>query len=253
MKASSSSPRKLRQLSASLTHDINLYALGATAVGVSALALTPPNPAEAKIVYTPAHIRIAAGDVVPIDVNHDGINDLRFFKDTHTGIGKTFRSVLGIDSYEVDGKVARYNFDGQWWPRALKAGVSVGKQLRFDRNGAPLAAYCWIPGSGFCPTYPYGAWARKGKGLKNHYLGLEFKINGRMHYGWARLTVDPFKGGKRDIVGHLTGYAYETVPNKPIITGKTKGADVMTVQPLSLGHLARGASLLSVNATVGHW
>jgi hypothetical protein len=40
----------------------------------------------------------------------------------------------------------------------------------------------------------------------------------------------------------LTGYAYETIPNKPIIAGKTKGPDVFTVQPGSLGHLARGAS-----------
>ena len=41
----------------------------------------------------------------------------------------------------------------------------------------------------------------------------------------------------------LTGYAYETVANKPIITGKTKGPDVITMQPDirpgSLGGLAR--------------
>ena len=42
----------------------------------------------------------------------------------------------------------------------------------------------------------------------------------------------------------LTGYAYETVPNKPIIAGKTKGPDVATL-PMetragTLGHLALG-------------
>jgi hypothetical protein len=46
------------------------------------------------------------------------------------------------------------------------------------------------------------------------------------------------------ITATLTGYAYETVPNKPIIAGKTKGPDVITVQPDtapgSLGRLALG-------------
>jgi hypothetical protein len=36
------------------------------------------------------------------------------------------------------------------------------------------------------------------------------------------------------------GYAYETIPNKPIVTGQTKGPDV--VEPATLGHLARGAA-----------
>jgi hypothetical protein len=42
----------------------------------------------------------------------------------------------------------------------------------------------------------------------------------------------------------LTGYAYETIPNKPIITGKISGPDVMTLEPGSLGALAAGASRL---------
>jgi len=33
------------------------------------------------------------------------------------------------------------------------------------------------------------------------------------------------------IVATLTGYAYETIPNKAIIAGKTKGLHVVTVQP----------------------
>jgi hypothetical protein len=37
-----------------------------------------------------------------------------------------------------------------------------------------------------------------------------------------------------------TGYAYESVPNKPIVAGKTKGPDVITVLPGSLGQLAAG-------------
>jgi hypothetical protein len=52
---------------------------------------------------------------------------------------------------------------------------------------------------------------------KPTYLGLKFVIKGKTHFGWARIG---FENGTT-----LTGYAYETIPNKPIITGKTKGSE----------------------------
>jgi hypothetical protein len=66
----------------------------------------------------------------------------------------------------------------------------------------------------------FRAWANGGKGFKGHYLGLKFLINGKVHYGWARLNTT---GGPAGTV--LTGYAYETVPGKAIIAGQRKGAD----------------------------
>jgi hypothetical protein len=50
-----------------------MYALAASAAGVSLLALTPP--AEAKIIYTPAHRVIGPHDSYNIDLNHDGTTD----------------------------------------------------------------------------------------------------------------------------------------------------------------------------------
>jgi hypothetical protein len=79
---------------------------------------------------------------------------------------------------------------------------------------------------------------------------------GKTHYGWARLSVKAFFGA---ITATLTGYAYETIPNKSIIAGRTKGATdewdeedcgpgasltsptSETPQPASLGMLALGA------------
>jgi len=59
-----------------------------------------------------------------------------------------------------------------------------------------------------------------------------------VHFGLARFSVrvhaDPVS-----ITATLTGHAYETIPNKPIITGKTDGEDEAT-----LGHLATGASAI---------
>jgi hypothetical protein len=77
--------------------------------------------------------------------------------------------------------------------------------------------------------------------VQHRYLGFEFFIKGKVHYGWARMNVT-FSG--RTVTAVLTGYAYETVPNKPLITGKTTGPDVITLRPGTLGRLARGASTI---------
>jgi hypothetical protein len=94
--------------------------------------------------------------------------------------------------------------------------------------------------------------------VKNRYLGIEFMIKGKIHYGWARLSVSVDNDGL-DIEGTLTGFAYETIPNKPIITGKTEGPEEGSndganpatlneplLQPASLGLLSMGSPALSV-------
>ena len=91
-------------------------------------------------------------------------------------------------------------------------------------------------------------------GVINHYLGLAFTVNGETHFGWARLSVKT--GPRRAFHALLTGYAYETVPSKPIITGQTTDeaeipqaslAPPAAAQPqsASLGALALGSSGLS--------
>ena len=66
-----------------------------------------------------------------------------------------------------------------------------------------------------------------------------FFVKGKKHYGWARVSVQatqhPFT-----VTGTLTGYACETIPNKPIKAGQTHDGDEAT-----LGRLAQGASVVS--------
>ena len=111
---------------------------------------------------------------------------------------------------------------------------------RFDGGGATMARAYTLRGI----PYFRGQWANAGKGVRDRYLGLKFQINGETHFGWARLNVSVQSHGPANVTATLTGYAYETVANKPIIAGKTKGADVITVQPATLGHLAAGASVI---------
>jgi hypothetical protein len=102
----------------------------------------------------------------------------------------------------------------------------------------------------------WGEWLNK----SNRFLGFAFHINGEVHYGWARLSVSWNR--RWNLSAHLTGYAYETVPNKPIIAGDTgsgsadnKSAPANTTRSESvseaesratLGALALGADGIAV-------
>jgi hypothetical protein len=81
-----------------------------------------------------------------------------------------------------------------------------------------------------------GSWLGLNKAKR--YLGLKIQVRGRTHYGWARFTVVNTK--RALVAASLTGYAYETIPNKPIIAGKTKATDDGVDQPATLGRLALG-------------
>ena len=60
--------RNTAKLSTSLSHNLNMYALAASAAGVGVLALA--SPAEGKIVYTPAHKSIILSLTTLVRVKH---------------------------------------------------------------------------------------------------------------------------------------------------------------------------------------
>jgi hypothetical protein len=220
-------PQKPANLSESTLHRLNMYMLAASATGVGMLAAA--QPAEARIIYTPAHIRIAQNGTVTIDLNHDGIPDfsVRNYCNCTTYAPGGFLEA-GV---ELTNEVWGIQSAGRWMGAALKKGVRVGENRAFKPSAGSL--YMAIVSQ----QSNVGPWA----GRKDAYLGLQFQVSGKTHYGWARLRVftqetQPF------IRATLIGYAYETIPNKPITTGNTKGPDVITVQSASLGDLAAGAS-----------
>ena len=73
-------------------------------------------------------------------------------------------------------------------------------------------------------------------GLENHYLGLAFVIDGKTHFGWARLSVNGY------YCPCIGGYAYETEPGKAIIAGDEGSSANAEIVPGSLGALALGAA-----------
>jgi len=127
-------------------------------------------------------------------------------------------------------------FKGYVLASALKRGSRIGPGRHFSDQTAAMVGI----DSAYPFNYVFGQWVN----VQRRYLGLRFKIKGQTHYGWARLNVRVVLPPHSAITAVLTGYAYETIPNRPILAGKTKGPDVTTVSPASLGHLAAGASAI---------
>jgi hypothetical protein len=230
-------------LSRTLDHRLNLYSLAASAAGVSVLALA--SQAEARIVFTPAHIKLTPNHKLAIDLNHDGIKDFELL-DQAAGSS----DFLEIKALQTGNALAQANTDcnPSVGVAALKAGVLIGKGQTFSNNVYCMAQYIGADGGSL------GSWAG---GVAHRYVGARFVIKGNQHFGWIRLSVS-----RAPFVAHMTGYAYETTPNKPIIAGKTKGFEEVSAmptasddQPASLGVLAMGYSGLSIwrrRERVGH-
>jgi hypothetical protein len=228
--------RKPSNLSQSLQQHLNAYAITASAAGVGMLALA--KPAEAKIVYTPAHVTIGHGGAQHfyIDLNHDGVNDFAIGTNHNSC---TSECVAALNAYpafgvnEIGGKKGAHA--SSFYASALREGARIGPGGAFG-TGGPLG--CVMVGLfSLTSRRVWGDWDN----VSNRYLALRFRINGKIHYGWARLNAEDHG---HYIRATLTGYAYETVPNEPIVAGKTKGPDVIALEPDGLGALAVGSSRL---------
>lgn len=239
--ATASSSRRLTHLPPKLDAQLLAYAAAATAAGVGLFTQS----AEAKIVYTAANVNIPYNTNVPIDLNNDGTADFLLFmgfnQDARRYPEGGFASWLDI--YPETG-------NGVWAAQtakfvcaaALPAGVPVGKGKElFSQDYLPLWQKSGSYTRGVSERCP---WAGKHRGA---FLGLRFIINHEVHYGWAHVTVGS--------ATTLDGYAYETVPNQPIDTGKTSGPDSVALmdrtpppapQPAGVGLLAQGSRGLAI-------
>ncbi len=235
-------PPVTADLSKSLHRQLNGYTLAAGAAGIGILILA--QPAEAKIVYTPTHHVIGKNGRYKLDLNNDKLADFMLVN-THgcnTDYCVDALSVIPIGNNGVEG--AR-GFLSIPYASALKRGDLIGPKAHF--SGKLMASSQSSQGS-------LGRWLN----VTNGYLGLKFTIRGKTHFGWARLTVQAL--GQAFIKATLTGYAYETVPNKKILAAHTKGkqeidsvvhadpVDVTmpTTERAMLGALALGAPGLSI-------
>ena len=233
--------------SATLQHRINAYALTATAAGVGLLALAPF--ADAKVVYTPTQVNLTRPhSFYQLDLNHDGVVDFTLANAVTTNTDQFFWQLfLGVPTGNaVVGTFVYHGFPID--PRPMRAGSKIGPGLNFYKSRGVLATV-YYGGGGLSIR---GEWPD----LNDRYLGLKFQINGETHYGWARMNV-LVNTTKLAVFSRLTGYAYETDANTPIIAGQTHDniaapqaalaqPPVATVQPVFLGALALGSNGITI-------
>jgi len=198
-------------------------------------------PTQAQIVYTPSNIPLAhslygIAGVTQLDLNNDGIADFTFASFIYAESSRSF-DFLAIDGRQAGNSVVGVLLKGQSYITAavLPRGVEVGPNNSFA-NGADMAR---IFGSHY-GHFASGGWIP----IEAGYLGLKFVISGAIHYGWV-LVKFPYPYGFNS--GSIYGYAYESTPNEPIITGKTTGDEQANatvpdvLKKPSLGVLATGA------------
>src|SRR5262249_1356268 len=73
--------------------------------------------------------------------------------------------------------------------------------------------------------------------VTNRYLGVRFRIDGQVHYGWIgfrSVTID-----QDEFTAAFGGWAYETESGKTIVTGD-RGTNSAVIQPTALEILAAG-------------
>jgi hypothetical protein len=209
-----------RAINKGLTKQLLAYA---TIAGAGAAACA--SHAQAEVVYTP--IRTNLDFIYPFDLNHDGIPDFQ--------VGSFYLSgfdTLGVYPLVTGNKIAGTKrnrcFDFGTDAAALPAGAPIGPGRSFQSRANCMAAgYSGLNG---------GPWFE----ARERYLGFAFLIDGETHYGWARLSVRSafaFPGMAR-----IEGYAYETIPGKPIIAGDQGNTTNVSLEPGTLGALAMGAT-----------
>jgi hypothetical protein len=235
MHSSSRGSRTKQPLSESLMARVNAYVLAAGAAGVAMIALAQPSDAE--IIFTPANAAVPRNQHLSLDLNHDGTPDFGFF--FRGSAYHTFNATIYANPVSGGGVIMAGPGAGYAAPLARGFGIGPGRNFAIGGSRRMERTH------GFDYEGPYyrrayGPWANQ----QNKYLGVEFFIDGELHYGWIRLTVTIVEDELMDAT--ITGYAYETNPNQSIHAGQLSdeasvSAKTVPMASPSLGALAVGS------------
>ncbi len=228
-----------------------LLAYTIAAAGAATVAFPPS--AHAQVVYTKTDITITEG-FVHIDLDHDGVTDFALFNSEfdccyHYG-GRL--QIFG-DQTETPAVIGK-KIGGGARVLALQPGASIGSNSPasfVDAASGRLPALATTYETYFGHTIRGGSWLNEG----GKYVGLRFVLTGQTHYGWVRLSVNGDSHHFPAITVKMTGYAYETTPNKAIPAGyrgfASDGNPAGASTSASLGVLSLGSEGLDAWRTSG--
>jgi hypothetical protein len=250
------------RLTGKLDTNLVTYALAASAAGVGMMALTPA--AQSEVIATQVNIAVPPnGGLIEFDINKDGQMDfgLSIFSNLHTctqsqakphrpgahpllgcGVESNILTVVPVQAAnEIWQAGTSYGEVPIKCAADLIGGVRIGSVRPFAAGALVMGGYSGSSiGFQFCP------W--RGNHPPKPFLGVKFvDTAGNVHFGWVRITVTS------GLHTTITGYAYETIPNKAIVAGVTHGPshqaslieprklNPKAPEPASLGMLALGA------------
>jgi hypothetical protein len=208
----------------------NLFAY-ATAASAGLLSLA--SRAEAQIVYTPSNTPMVINGanhglgLTQLDLNNDGTPDFAFglsstIRFTSIGYTSRFKFLLRLAPDQAGNQVVQGQQAGT--AAAIAAGRKIGPQQKFGANGYLVHQVYNI--SSKSKDVSSGSW----RNVEFAYVGLKIMIDGQVHYGWARIKF-PYPDAGYDYPS-IYGYAYESIPNQPIIAGQTSGTyEASAAQP----------------------
>jgi hypothetical protein len=198
---------------------IGLYSLAAATAGVSLLALAQPAAGEVAVTRKTIQIPVTTSDMphpVRISMANNGVDNFSFSLISFPANGNTYPLrdlILYGASSNANPVIGCCSLHAYASP--LQRGASIGPSsgtVGFGPYGNIERTY-----AGQAVRRLRGYW---GGDLKDRYVGVRFLIGGQTHYGWIRLTVMTSTDPKGPAMSaKITGYAYETVANKPIKAG----------------------------------
>src|SRR5579859_2523445 len=131
MKAHNSKLEQGRSLNQRLNRRLISYATAATAAGAGMLGLA--QPAEAQIVFTPAHVMIGAHGGYPLDLTNSGTTDFVLHGSVTANSSTLFNALLAKPVLENAVEGATYL--GLAVAKALNPGERIGSSQRFVNKG----------------------------------------------------------------------------------------------------------------------
>jgi hypothetical protein len=176
--------------------------------------------AGAQIVYTPVNVQLPVNGSYGLDLDHDGTTDFTLrspFLQAWCVNGDEDSWSLEVLASNANVFVISLGHVGSPYASALPAGVSVGSDQAYGGDFGIMAEIFW----GGCGTGSDGPWLN----VPDRYLGLQFQTtpDKSIHDGWAKVATVAYvdRQGHLHAATMISGFAYETMAGRPILTGQT--------------------------------
>jgi hypothetical protein len=191
---------------------------------------TPPTPAGSTIIYTdvnPDSSILLTTDSFNLDLNNDGITDFTFNKSLSSTECRS--AVQTAFTFHIHLSITPASANNA----AMTSALNIALALDADSATTIGPDSLWattsevlLEGVAISNCTPVAGHAGYWLNVSDKYLGLKFTAGNDTYYGWARLSSTySLKSGSDLIVGGqlvIKDYAYNSIPDQPILAGQTK-------------------------------